>query len=72
MTAIDPLVSPCRSHPCSVEHAEIVRGYRDWLAQWETTAEAATGGYASDLAAFVESRPRPQFRDWLIYSRRTQ
>lgn len=70
MTAILSVLSPCRSHPCSVEHAERVRGYREWVAVWEAQAEQVTGGYAGDMKAYLENNPRPQFRDWLIHTRR--
>lgn len=69
MTAINPAVSPCRRHPCSVEHAERVRGWREHVAIWEARAESETGGYAGDLAMYVQSNPRPQFKDWLIQTR---
>lgn len=70
MTAILPGLSPCRSHPCSAEHAEIVAGFREHAALWEQEAERETGGYAGDLAVYVQSKPRPLFRDWLIHTRR--
>lgn len=69
MTAIHRALSPCRNHPCSVEHAERVRGFREHAEIWEARAEQATGGYAGDLAAYVQSHPRPQFKDWLIQTR---
>lgn len=70
MTAIIPGLSPCRSHPCSAEHAERVAGFREWAATWEAQAERETGGYSGDLKVYVQSNPRPQFRDWLIHTRR--
>lgn len=70
MTAILSGWSPCRRHPCSVEHAERVRGFRELASLWEEQAERETGGYPADLALYVQSNPRPQFKDWLIHTRR--
>ena len=70
MTAILSGWSPCRRHPCSVEHAERVRGFRELTALWEERAERETGGYEADLAMYVQSHPRPRFKDWLIHTRR--
>jgi hypothetical protein len=70
VTAILRGMSPCRKHPCSVEHAELVRGFREHSALWEEQAERETGGYAGDMAAYLETHPRPQFRDWLIHTRK--
>lgn len=69
MTAIMPGLSPCRRHPCSAEHAERVTGYRELAATWEQQAEQETGGYPGDLVTYVQSNPRPLFRDWLIHTR---
>lgn len=68
MTAVHPALSPCRKHPCSVEHADVVTGYREELDRWEQAAGMATGGYAADLEAYAQSHPRPLFRDWLIHN----
>lgn len=70
MTFILPNRSPCRRHPCSAEHAERVRGFRELASLWEEQAERETGGYPADLALYLESNPRPQFKDWLIHTRR--
>jgi len=70
MTSIEYGNSPCRRHPCSVEHAELVRGYREYASMWEQQAEIATGGYESDMQMYLQSNPRPQFRDWLLHNRR--
>lgn len=70
MTAIRSALSPCRRHPCSVEHAERVRGFRELTSLWEEQAERDTGGYAEDLRLYLQSNPRPQFKDWLIHTRR--
>ncbi|PWK81673.1 hypothetical protein C8D88_11684 [Lentzea atacamensis] len=70
MTSIRPALSPCRRHPCSVEHAERVRGFRELASSWEERAEREAGGYPADLALYAQSNPRPQFRDWLIHTRR--
>lgn len=71
MTTILSGVSPCRRHPCSLEHADVVTGFREHAALWEAEAERVTGGYAADLEAYEQSHPRPLFRDWLINSRRS-
>jgi len=52
-----------------VEHADRVTGFRELARLWEATAEQATGGYATDLAVYAQSVPRPLFRDWLIHTR---
>jgi hypothetical protein len=52
-----------------VEHAERVTGFRELARLWEETAEQVTGGYAADLKAYLQSVPRPLFRDWLINTR---
>jgi hypothetical protein len=70
VTAIIPGLSPCRRHPCSTEHAERVSGFREWAAMWDRQAERETGGYPADMRAYLQSNPRPQFRDWLIQTRR--
>lgn len=71
MTALRGL-SPCRPHPCSVEHADRVLGFRELAQAWEQQAERVTSGYAADLAWYVQSNPRPQFRDWLTHTRSAQ
>lgn len=70
MTAIRSALSPCRKHPCSVEHAEVVRGFRELAASWEERAEREAGDYSADLALYAQSNPRPLFRNWLIHTRR--
>lgn len=70
MTAIHPGASPCRAHPCSVEHADVVLSFRDVARTWAETAERVTGGYEADLAAYRESAPPPSFRDHLISTAR--
>jgi hypothetical protein len=70
VTAILPALSPCRRHPCSLEHADVVTGFREHAARWEEEAERVTGGYGSDLETYAQSHPRPLFRDWLIHSKR--
>lgn len=69
MTRLRPGLSPCRRHPCSVEHADRVTGFREQARLWEERAELETGGYATDLAVYAQSVPRPLFRDWLIHTR---
>jgi hypothetical protein len=53
-----------------VEHAERVQGFREHLALWEAQAEQVTGGYPGDMEMYLQSNPRPRFRDWLIHTRR--
>lgn len=66
MTTIEPVRSPCRPHPCSVEHAEVVRGYRELAQRWEDRAEQATGGYATETTRYLEDHRRPSFKDYLM------
>lgn len=70
MTVIPPSLSPCRRHPCSVEHAEMVRTFRGLAEQWRHTAERVTGGYESDLRHYRESHPPPRLKAFLIASKR--
>lgn len=58
--------SPCRTHPCSPEHAALVLAFREAAQLWEETAEQATGGYVADMVHYVQSSPRPRFMDFLI------
>jgi hypothetical protein len=69
MSTIPPALSPCRQHPCSREHADLVLTYRSLAESWRLAAEQATGGYPADLAHYRESHPEPKFRDFLIHSR---
>jgi hypothetical protein len=66
MTALPQASSPCRPHPCSVEHAAVVWSYRERRDLWERQAEATTLGYADELEHYRESHPAPLFRDHLI------
>jgi len=72
--------SPCRidqkkgnrRHPCSWQHADLVEGfYLEQHAQ-QQRAEAATGGYETELAAYFGDdgagnavEKRLTFKDWL-------
>lgn len=66
--------SPCRpdsskglrQHRCSRSHAELVDGYRAIAHAEELAAEAATNGYATELAEYWRDHPRTTFRDYLI------
>jgi hypothetical protein len=69
MSTIPPAASPCRTHPCSREHADLVRTYRELAETWRIAAEQATGGYPTELARYRESHPAPKFRDFLTHSR---
>lgn len=70
MTTLESSRSPCRSHPCSVEHADVVRGFQESAWLWLEQAEAATGGYSTEMARYAEEQPRPTFREYLIRRRR--
>jgi len=62
--------SPCRRHPCSWWHAELVSSYRAARAAQDARAEAWSAGYATELAAFYREVEAPlTFRDWLVWSR---
>jgi hypothetical protein len=52
-----------------VEHAEVVNGYREYAILWEQQAELETGGYEEDMRMYLQSNPRPLFRDWLLHSK---
>lgn len=71
MTTIPPALSPCRRHPCSREHADLVLTFRSLAEDWRVVAEQATGGYPTELARYRESHPAPKFRDFLTHTRRT-
>lgn len=70
MTSIATQLSPCRMHPCSVEHADLVRSFREVAAIWARNAERATGGYPAEMALYVQTHPRPTLRQFLVASRR--
>lgn len=72
MTTLEPTRSPCRKHPCSVEHADVVWGFREVARLWEEQAEAITGGYESEMDRYAEDHPRPTFRDYLIKRKRAR
>jgi hypothetical protein len=71
--ALHPSLSTCRGaadrHPCSPEHVALVESYRLAVAAWTDAAEAATGGYAAEMADFERDHPRPTLRRWLEMSR---
>jgi hypothetical protein len=70
MTTIPEDRSPCRRHPCSVEHADVVRSFWDIQRQWRADAEAATGAYETEMASYSQNNPQPTFRDYLIRRKR--
>lgn len=43
-----------------------MRGFRESARLWLEQAEAATGGYGTEMARYAEERPRPTFREYLI------
>lgn len=65
--------SPCRpdaakglhQHRCSAHHAGIVEGFRAWAEVERLAAEAATHGYATELAEYWASHTRPTFKAYL-------
>lgn len=62
--------SPCRKHPCSWWHAELVDGYRSAVRAQEQRAEAATAGYRTELSDYYATvEPRLTFRYWLANHR---
>jgi hypothetical protein len=69
MSTIPAAVSPCRPHPCSREHADLVLTYRSLTEAWRFAAEQATGGYPTELARYRESHPAPKFGDFLTHTR---
>jgi hypothetical protein len=70
VTNLEPNRSPCRRHPCSVEHADLVHTYRLMVEMWNRDAERVTGGYAAEMALYLESHPRPTLKRFLVASRR--
>jgi hypothetical protein len=72
--ALHPAQSPCRHdtslgrrmHRCSAAHASLVDGYRAWREAAHETAEAATLGYATELADYWREHPAPTFREYLL------
>ncbi len=69
MTALAADRSPCRAHPCSVEHADVVRSYREAVRLWDERAEQATGGYEAEMALYREDHPRPTLKSYLVARR---
>jgi hypothetical protein len=72
--------SPCRidsekknhRHPCSWQHADLVEGFRLEQHAQQLRAEAATGGYKTELAAYFGEdgtgnavERRLTFKEWL-------
>jgi len=70
MTALAANRSPCRTHPCSVEHADVVQSYREAVRLWDEQAEQATGGYDAEMELYREDHPRPTLKNYLM-ARRT-
>lgn len=66
--------SPCRSratgprrHHCSWWHSTLVEGYRAAREAQQLRAEAATAGYATELADYWQTvERRLTFRYWLM------
>ena len=69
--------SPCRidqgkgdrRHRCSAHHADLVESYRLAVEAQNARAEAATAGYATELAEYFDrhdgTERRHTFREWL-------
>lgn len=70
MTAIPAASSPCRRHPCSREHADLVAMFRSLAQDWAATAERVTGGYEREMALYLEGHPRPTLKAFLVACRR--
>ena len=63
----------CRKHPCSAWHADLVEGYRLAVEAQYLAAEAATGGYATELADYWSDRGgRLTFKEWLLAHRQRE
>jgi hypothetical protein len=62
--------SPCREHPCSAEHADLVFTFRSLVDLWNLRAEEATGGYETEMAAYRQDNPPPSFKEFLQKHRR--
>lgn len=60
------VASPCRRHPCSWHHANLVESYRAAAEAQQQQAEAASGGYTTELADYWETHRRLTFREWLM------
>jgi hypothetical protein len=69
MTSLDPGRSPCRRHPCSVEHADVVQSFREAVRLYDEQAERVTGGYEWEMARYREDHPRPTLKNYLIKRR---
>jgi hypothetical protein len=70
--------SPCRRredakphpHACSPAHADLVAGYQGARAAQVQAAQAATHGYATELAEWFAEHGRITFKAWLLGSAR--
>lgn len=60
-----------RQHRCSRSHTELVDGYRAWREAAEQAAEAATNGYATELAEYWQQHERPTLKAYLQGTGRT-
>lgn len=81
MPGIPDRRSPCRidqakgkrRHHCSTGHADVVQGFRSAQYDQDCRAEAATNGYATELADYFHplngQERRLTFRDWLTHLR---
>lgn len=81
MTRLPDRRSPCRidkakgprRHHCSAWHADLVEGFRLAQHAQKMRAEAATNGYATELADYFDRHDgverRVTFKDWLLGSR---
>lgn len=80
MSALPDRRSPCRidkdkgnrRHRCSWQHADLVEGFRLAQEAQDRRAEAASIGYATELAEYFDPHDgverRLTFKDWLRWS----
>jgi hypothetical protein len=45
----------------------VTDAFRCATAAWELAAEAASNGWATELADFTAAHPRPQLRDFMVH-----
>ena len=57
--------SPRHRLHCSPAHRQLVADYRAARQAWQDAAEAATYGYATELADYAADHPPPTFKQWL-------
>jgi len=53
-----------------MSHREFMEGYYLAVEAWERAAEAATHGYATEMAEYEATNPRPTLRAWMMHRER--